>query len=310
MTTQTRSEQPAERALRAWQDGINAMFGGYGRQIEQFSRAFVPQEAGGGRFREVMDRIADSTREVTNAQLDVVSEWLRLPLALTSGAAGSGLTTSYGRLFEAYSRLAAAYFSAAAPMQIAVAESTQRAAETATKVIDIQAQTAREVVADNARATEAASEATAEAINGAARRTAQATSAAVEQAMEVAEHAVEQTVEATRGAAAQARKAAEPERLIKGNISARGEKIYHLPGQSSYERTQAEELFASEADAQAAGYRRAETPGGGKVKGKVTRDGERIYHLPGQANYDRVEADMLFETEEAAQAAGFRASQR
>ena len=42
----------------------------------------------------------------------------------------------------------------------------------------------------------------------------------------------------------------------------------------------------------------------------LDRDGERIYHLPGQANYDRVEADSLFESEEQAQAAGFRPAQR
>ena len=42
---------------------------------------------------------------------------------------------------------------------------------------------------------------------------------------------------------------------------------------------------------------------------KLSRDGERIYHVPGQANYDRVDAEFLFETEEQAQAAGFRPSQ-
>ncbi|HLZ72103.1 MAG TPA: hypothetical protein VKV26_19530 [Dehalococcoidia bacterium] len=47
-----------------------------------------------------------------------------------------------------------------------------------------------------------------------------------------------------------------------------------------------------------------------QIRGKITREGERIYHLPGQANYDRVDPDMLFESEEAARAAGFRPSQR
>jgi endonuclease YncB( thermonuclease family) len=44
---------------------------------------------------------------------------------------------------------------------------------------------------------------------------------------------------------------------IKGNRSRRGEWIYHLPGMPYYDQTRAEEVFCSEADAQAAGYRRA-----------------------------------------------------
>lgn len=45
--------------------------------------------------------------------------------------------------------------------------------------------------------------------------------------------------------------------LIKGNHSRRGEWIYHLPGMPYYEQTRAEEMFCSEADAVAAGYRRS-----------------------------------------------------
>lgn len=45
--------------------------------------------------------------------------------------------------------------------------------------------------------------------------------------------------------------------LIKGNRSRRGEWIYHLPGMPYYEQTRAEEMFCTEAEAQAAGYRRA-----------------------------------------------------
>ncbi|MGX7953567.1 thermonuclease family protein [Tsuneonella sp. HG249] len=44
---------------------------------------------------------------------------------------------------------------------------------------------------------------------------------------------------------------------IKGNRNRRGEWIYHLPGFPYYEATRAEEIFCSEAQAQAAGYRRA-----------------------------------------------------
>jgi hypothetical protein len=47
---------------------------------------------------------------------------------------------------------------------------------------------------------------------------------------------------------------------IKGNINARGDRIYHLPGQSSYEDTRispekGERYFCSESEARAAGWR-------------------------------------------------------
>ncbi len=45
--------------------------------------------------------------------------------------------------------------------------------------------------------------------------------------------------------------------LIKGNHSRKGEWIYHLPGMPYYAQTRAEAYFCSEAQAQAAGYRRA-----------------------------------------------------
>ncbi len=45
--------------------------------------------------------------------------------------------------------------------------------------------------------------------------------------------------------------------VIKGNHSPRGEFIYHLPGMPYYSRTRAEQMFCSESQAQAAGYRRA-----------------------------------------------------
>lgn len=49
---------------------------------------------------------------------------------------------------------------------------------------------------------------------------------------------------------------------IKGNISQKGERIYHMPGQRAYEETRidagrGERMFCSEAEAQAAGWRRA-----------------------------------------------------
>jgi Staphylococcal nuclease homologue len=51
---------------------------------------------------------------------------------------------------------------------------------------------------------------------------------------------------------------------IKGNISGRGERIYHVPGQRYYDRTRiseskGEHWFCSEAEAQAAGWRKPKT---------------------------------------------------
>lgn len=44
---------------------------------------------------------------------------------------------------------------------------------------------------------------------------------------------------------------------IKGNINSKGEKIYHVPGGMYYDKTDPEEWFETEADAQVAGYRRS-----------------------------------------------------
>jgi hypothetical protein len=44
---------------------------------------------------------------------------------------------------------------------------------------------------------------------------------------------------------------------IKGNISSSGEKIYHLPGGQFYDRTEPEEIFCTEQEAIAAGYRKS-----------------------------------------------------
>lgn len=44
---------------------------------------------------------------------------------------------------------------------------------------------------------------------------------------------------------------------IKGNRNRKGQWIYHMPGMPYYDQTRAEEIFCTEAQAQAAGYRRA-----------------------------------------------------
>jgi endonuclease YncB( thermonuclease family) len=48
--------------------------------------------------------------------------------------------------------------------------------------------------------------------------------------------------------------------LIKGNRNRRGEWIYHLPDTTYYGETRAEEMFCTEAAAQAAGYRKSRAP--------------------------------------------------
>lgn len=44
---------------------------------------------------------------------------------------------------------------------------------------------------------------------------------------------------------------------IKGNRNRKGQWIYHVPGMPYYDQTRAEDIFCTEAEAQAAGYRRA-----------------------------------------------------
>jgi hypothetical protein len=44
---------------------------------------------------------------------------------------------------------------------------------------------------------------------------------------------------------------------IKGNRNRKGQWIYHMPGMPYYDQTRPEEIFCTEAEAQAAGYRRA-----------------------------------------------------
>lgn len=47
---------------------------------------------------------------------------------------------------------------------------------------------------------------------------------------------------------------------IKGNVNREGKRIYHLPSDPYYSRTKAEAMFCSEAEAAAAGFRRAGRP--------------------------------------------------
>lgn len=47
------------------------------------------------------------------------------------------------------------------------------------------------------------------------------------------------------------------EKIIRGNITSSGEKIYHVPGGDYYDATVAEETFCTQAEAIAAGYRKS-----------------------------------------------------
>lgn len=55
--------------------------------------------------------------------------------------------------------------------------------------------------------------------------------------------------------------------------------------------------------------------GSGPIKGNVNSRGEKIYHMPGQQDYDKItmkakDGDRYFQTEEEARAAGFRPAKR
>ncbi|MEO6397249.1 MAG: hypothetical protein ABIP13_02160 [Tepidiformaceae bacterium] len=131
-------------------------------------------------------------------------------------------------------------------------------------------------------------------------------SAVVSNAASTAAAAEDVSEKATSGAV----KAVQALRPVKGNTSRDGEKIFHVPGQSSYEQLTADETFATQSEAIAAGFRIARSRGGPVIKGNIARDGSRVYHKPGQANYDRVDAETLFETDAEAMAEGFRPATR
>jgi hypothetical protein len=296
MTTETRRETAdVTRIGQAWQEGAQALFAGYGEQarwLTELSTIWLrPLQLDEPEARETIGRIAQRTREVANAQVAVAGEWLRAPFWLTGAASPLDLQARYTALFDAQRELASAYLDAALGWQRAFTGRAERATEVAREAVDAQARTAK-VVANDVREAQQA--------------TVNATRATAERTVEAVAETARRTLEAAEEAAERAELAVRP---IKGTV--RGEeKIYHLPGQSSYERTEPDETFATEEQARNAGFRRAQTPGGGRIKGNINREGERIYHLPGQANYDRVEAEFLFETEAQARTAGFRASQR
>ena len=57
-------------------------------------------------------------------------------------------------------------------------------------------------------------------------------------------------------------------------------------------------------------YYYGEGPNGETIKGNINSKGEKIYHVPGGAYYDRTDPEAWFFTEEEARAAGYRPSKR
>lgn len=48
----------------------------------------------------------------------------------------------------------------------------------------------------------------------------------------------------------------------------------------------------------------------GQTKGNISKNGEKIYHVPGGQYYNQTKAEYCFKTTEQAKKAGFRASKR
>lgn len=329
MTTETRQRaqlQDTTRVTRAWQDSIEAITTGYRQQWQQaagltsdfWSMRWLDRDE----VRDTVTRITRGTREVTSAQAAITAGWLRAPLWITGNGSPVELQDRYFRLFEAQRDLARAYVDAALGVQRALLQAGERTAESAREVIDSQTQTARRVANDTRDAQQAAVESTRRTtteLRDTVRETSQAVTNNVRNIAEAGREATREAADNIRTAADSVRetteRVTEPShngqgRTVKAHTNSRNERIYYIPGQANYDRLEAEETFASEEEAQAAGYRRSMARGGGTIKGNINAKGEKIYHLPGQANYDRIDAEALFENEEQAQAAGFRPAQR
>lgn len=50
--------------------------------------------------------------------------------------------------------------------------------------------------------------------------------------------------------------------------------------------------------------------GQGLIKGNISHSGAKIYHMPGQVNYEKTKPEVWFKTEQEAQDAGFRRAER
>ena len=175
MRTPPRAETPIQQSMevlsqdtthlaRAWQDGVAALIAGYGEQMRRFTELAMGVAGmgpwDGGELQRVMGRIADATRELTDAQSAVAREWLRAPFWLTDTSGPLDLQAAYVHLFEANRELAAAYLDAALGWQRTVTTQTERAAGTVQEAVDAQVQTARRLANDAREAQQATLDAT------------------------------------------------------------------------------------------------------------------------------------------------------
>lgn len=81
------------------------------------------------------------------------------------------------------------------------------------------------------------------------------------------------------------------------------------------EGVQSPAAFRADARAGRAAVNRADAPEGCKIKGNIARDGERIYHMPGQEHYGATrisegKGERWFCSEAEARAAGWRRARR
>ena len=284
-------------------------------------------------------RIARLLHQAARARAGVVREWLFSPLWLSGIASPSDLGAEVRNVIDVDRELSEAWAELLRGQGQHAAASARQAIDLASAVID----RSEDLNTKTVEAVRASVNVTARASEEAAATSMRIAESAVKQAQTLpvegisgvlndvatlshvmqraGEDAAGSTAAAARMAASDAttsaaaspkpaKKASEAARPVKANVSRDGEKIFHLPGQASYDQLQTETVFATQSEAIEAGYRIARSPGGPSIKGNIGRDGSRIYHVRGQANYDRVDAEALFDTEEGAAAEGFRRATR
>ena len=158
-----RAETPAQQAMevlsqdgariaRAWQDGVAALFDGYGEQLRWFTELGTGYVGAGlwdgGELSRLAGRIGEATYALGEAHAAVAAEWLRAPLWLSGAASPIDLQASYVRLLEASRELTSAHLEAALGWQRALSAGGERAAETVREAVDAQTQTARRIAND------------------------------------------------------------------------------------------------------------------------------------------------------------------
>lgn len=288
---------PARRSLDTYRESADRMFD----LVPSWERLATDDES-----REVARLLHRAVR----ARAGVVREWLISPLWLSGIASPSDLGDEVQNVIEADRGLAEAWAELVRGQGHQAAASAREVIDVASAAIDRSEELNMKVVEAvrvSTNGTARASEEAAATYAGVAERTVEQAGTLLTAAAEIAGTEAARLVDTSRRAA---KKAVEALRLVKGNVTRDGERIFHVVGQASYEQLQTETLFATQSEAIAAGYRIARSPGGPSVKGNIGRDGTRIYHVRGQVNYDRVEAEALFNSEAEAVAEGFRPAQR